>query len=211
MKNVEIISTRKYKAGYEVRTEKYPDYDNMIMKVAYNQNGDYIGDSKTAHRLVVRRGIIPELARPDNRVCSIGFCEKEQKWYGWSHRAMFGFGVGSTVKREDCAFTADNPEDMIEDYANFFADISPEHGEEKRNECFIAADRSGIYINHMGYVLPVMNSIDELKSALDGKADLKTERVLNGLTFRPCGKGEWTAQTLEEAKQMAIDFADGVS
>lgn len=24
----------------------------------------------------------------------IGFSEKEQKWYGWSHRAIIGFGIG---------------------------------------------------------------------------------------------------------------------
>ena len=26
-----------------------------------------------------------------------------------------------------------------------------------------------------------------------------------------CGRGEWTAKTLEDAKEMAKDFADGVS
>lgn len=25
---------------------------------------------------------------------AIGFSEKEQKWYGWSHRAIYGFGIG---------------------------------------------------------------------------------------------------------------------
>ena len=29
--------------------------------------------------------------------------------------------------------------------------------------------------------------------------------------FIPYGRGEWTAKTLEEAKEMAIDFAKGVS
>lgn len=35
---------------------------------------------------------------------SIAFSEKEGKWYGWSHRAIYGFGVGHTVK--------DNGDDM---------------------------------------------------------------------------------------------------
>lgn len=26
--------------------------------------------------------------------CGLGWSEKEQKWYGWSHRAIHGFGVG---------------------------------------------------------------------------------------------------------------------
>ncbi len=31
----------------------------------------------------------------------IGFAPKEQKWYGWSHRAIYGFKVGDTVKKGD--------------------------------------------------------------------------------------------------------------
>ena len=27
------------------------------------------------------------------------------KWYGWSHRAMYGFGIGDKVKKGDCAYT----------------------------------------------------------------------------------------------------------
>jgi hypothetical protein len=28
---------------------------------------------------------------------AIGFSEKEQKWYGWSHRAIHGFGSGDKI------------------------------------------------------------------------------------------------------------------
>ena len=27
--------------------------------------------------------------------CGLGWSEKEQKYYGWSHRAIYGFGIGS--------------------------------------------------------------------------------------------------------------------
>ena len=27
------------------------------------------------------------------------------KWYGWSHRATYGFGIGDKVKKGDCAYT----------------------------------------------------------------------------------------------------------
>lgn len=30
---------------------------------------------------------------------TIGFSKKEQKWYGWSHRAIYGFGVGAEVEK----------------------------------------------------------------------------------------------------------------
>ena len=48
-----------------------------------------------------KRGIVPE----DHKL-SIGFCEQEQKWYGWSHRAIYGFGVGDVVKEGDCTATS---------------------------------------------------------------------------------------------------------
>ena len=36
-----------------------------------------------------------EIKRPnDIQKTPIGFSEKEQKWYGWSHRAFYGFKVG---------------------------------------------------------------------------------------------------------------------
>ena len=66
-------------------------------------SNDYIGTAEMATMLCDKRGIKPELAEPSNKVCSIGFCEKEQKWYGWSHRAIYGFGIGDVVKEGDCA------------------------------------------------------------------------------------------------------------
>ena len=101
--NVKVLKTRKYRAGYEVRTELVNvGGDKPIeMRSAYTPNGDYIGSPKIARYLVVKRGIKPEKAHPSDNVCSIGFCEKEQKWYGWSHRAIFGFGIGDTLFEEE--------------------------------------------------------------------------------------------------------------
>ena len=59
---------------------------------------------KWARRLA-KRGIRPQLRTAESTVCSIGYCERERKWYGWSHRAIFGFRVGSVVKKGHC--TAD--------------------------------------------------------------------------------------------------------
>ena len=73
---------------------------------------------------------------PGHKVQSIGFSEEEQKWYGWSHRAIYGFGVGSKVKKGDCAYngkewTAKNLEDakkMAIDFAEAVSE-SYEHSE----------------------------------------------------------------------------------
>lgn len=114
----EVLSTRKYKVGYVVHTEKITmdDCPDVIMKSAYTPDGAYIGNSVWAHRLFNKYGVVPEVSPHSIRqmddpndanggkgpTCSIGFCEKEEKWYGWSHRAMYGFGIGDTVKDGDC-------------------------------------------------------------------------------------------------------------
>lgn len=97
-----ILSVRHYKAGYEVREERVQvgEDDTVTMKSAYTPDGHYIGDSKRAHRLIVKRGIKPELA-PGCTVCSIGFCEKDQRWAGWSHRALCSFGIGDRIFEQE--------------------------------------------------------------------------------------------------------------
>jgi hypothetical protein len=135
MKVLQVMRVRRYRCGYEVRTElvESPCKEDapLEMQIAYTPNGDYIGSPVRASRLVRDRGIQPQLSSPDNSVCSIGYSVKDGKWYGWSHRAIYGFRVGSTCKKGNCHYT-------------------PE-------------------------------------------------------------KGAWTAKTMADAKQMAIDFANGVS
>ena len=130
-----ILNIRFYKIGYEVREEvvdgKEFGCDDFTIKSSYNYNGDYIGDTKTAYRLCVKRGILPQKRTIKSNVCSIGYSQKDGKWYGWSHRAIFGFKIGSKCKKGHCHYTK--------------------------------------------------------------------------------SKGEWVAKTIEDAKQMAMDFSEGVS
>jgi len=71
---------------------------DMVMKTCYTEKGEPIGDYHTA-RLLVKRGIKPEFVEPGRKICSVGFCEKDGKWYGWSHRAMYGFKEGDVSKK----------------------------------------------------------------------------------------------------------------
>ena len=97
----EVLRVRRYKAGYEVRAELIDGSefgcDDFEMKSAYTPDGLYIGNGVWAYRLCKKRGIRPELRTPDSNVCSIGFCEREQKWAGWSHRAICYFGIGDKI------------------------------------------------------------------------------------------------------------------
>ncbi len=128
---MQVVKVRRYKVGYEIRTEQLTEGDcgvpgGMMMKNAYTiPEGYYIGSSKWAHSLIVKRGIKPQprlrTEGSSGKVCSIGFCEREQKWYGWSHRAIFGFGIGDAVKQGDCTaspgctdeWLAEHPEDDL--------------------------------------------------------------------------------------------------
>ncbi len=101
-----ILATRNYKVGYKVVTKlvdgkPYKCKDFKITQ-AFTPDDKYIGSPKMANLLVKKKGITPEIAdRRSHEVCSIGK-STDGKWYGWSHRAIYGFKVGSTVKSGDC-------------------------------------------------------------------------------------------------------------
>ena len=113
-----IKKTGKYKVfseDWEVNKCDGP----MKMISYYNHNDVYIGMEKEAKYLCDERGIFPEKIDIDHSTCSIGFNKEEQKWYGWSHRAIFGFGIGHVTKKGDCQtesgwteeFLINNPEE----------------------------------------------------------------------------------------------------
>lgn len=102
----EVLKTESHD-GYNLRRERLsgpehglPEGDSFVMVSAFTPAGDYIGDEADAESLVARRGIAPELANPRAGVCSVGFCIRDQKWYGWSHRAICGFGIGDQLYEE---------------------------------------------------------------------------------------------------------------
>jgi hypothetical protein len=157
-------------------------------------------------RFLAEREITEELTH------GVGFSPLDSKWYGWSHRAIYGFKVGSTCKKGDCHYTPKTPEDLIDEHANFFLDISQESVDRHRTECHILDDRSGIRILHTPVVIPLANSIDDLVDALDGEVSaLESIDIMDGFSVIECGRGEWVAKTMDDAKQMAVDFNRGVS
>jgi hypothetical protein len=194
----EVLNVRRYKAGYEVREELRDgsDYggEDFIKKVAYTPDGHYIGNSVWAYRLCKKRGIAPELRTPNSNVCSIGFCEQEQKWYGWSHRAIWGFGIGDTVKKGDCGYVPANPQELFDELIEWYHDAENltivSDGVQARSEIF--------------ELIPVDKDNPEGELVSGASAGF-TEHVFK------TGRGEWTAVTLEDCRQMACDFAEGVS
>ena len=76
---------------YVVRKEEFSDS-------AYSLDGLYLGDPKFADILYRKYGIESFFGkRGKSGVASIGFSLKNQKWYGWSHRAIAGFAIGDKL------------------------------------------------------------------------------------------------------------------
>lgn len=192
-----VISVEK-RNGYELRTERvsggiFGCKDFEIVS-AYSPDGTYIGSPENAKHLVDKMGIAPEKARSDHKVCSIGFCANENKWYGWSHRAIYGFGVGSHVKPGDCAYKPRNFSEFVETVKRWYAD-------DMYSNLKLEVDE-GVKVKVVYDIIP---KGEDASKAYHHTEEIYPERWIG------YGRGEWTAKTLEDAKQMAIDFAEGVS
>lgn len=100
----EISRTDVPKYGYYMKKEElsYPGQKPFTMDTCMTIEGNYyIGPENFAKMLTQKRELTKlQPSSKDSNVVSIGFNEKEQKWYGWSHRAMFGFGIGDKIFKE---------------------------------------------------------------------------------------------------------------
>ncbi len=122
----------------------------------------------------------------------IGFNPNEQKWYGWSHRAIFGFGVGDECKKGDCSYRPVDKDDFLDDMIRFWSgdnhvNVTGEHKD------------GGVYIE---WEYDHLTPNQKIRGTISGShSDYPDEY----------GKGEWVVKTLADARQMAIDFSSGVS
>jgi hypothetical protein len=169
-----------------------PDHIVSYSKV----DGGYVGGQDFA-AVLEDNGICPQRRTLSHNVCSIGYNHIEKKWYGWSHRAIYGFAVGSAVSRGDCGYVPTDWDDLIDDAVRFWTED-----------------------NHVG-VVGVRAEDDQGRNCVRVEwrfsDDIPNEKLRNTVQssnmYPPdsWGRGEWTAETEADAKQMACDFAEGVS
>lgn len=123
---------------------------------------------------------------------NIGFNPDEQKWYGWSHRAYYGFGVGSECKRGHIHYRPVDKDDFLQDMIRFWSDDDHINvtGEHRDDGVYIKWERSQSIENQ------------KLRGTITGN-----------LSHYPSeyGRGEWIARTLFDARQMAVDFANNIA
>ena len=103
---------------YEIRIESNKMFDEeepVLMHSVYATNGGYVGRVEDA-AFYFEKGIMPELSPLNQHVCSIGKSNIDGKWYGWSHRAIFGFEIGDTVKEGDCTASSGWTEEYLKEH-----------------------------------------------------------------------------------------------
>lgn len=126
----------------------------------------------------------------------VGFSPKENKWYGWSHRAIYGFTIGSTCKKGNVHYIASNLKEMEEDAIRFYQN---EYYKNVRSEGVVEEGGDKYFQIKWEYTDDTPNK--KVKGTTGGAKSYIGE----------FGRGEWTAKTMEDAKQMAIDFCRNIS
>lgn len=182
-----------------------PDDDG---KVYYSKvDGSYLTRVGMEQDLnfLFKRGITEQIqdGYGEPTTCCIGFNPIEQKWYGWSHRAIYGFGIGSECKKGDCGYAPSNQDEFIEKVYTFWEDKEYSIGDE-RTEVGLGKDHDGNDVMGVYFKYTYNDKVPNKKL-------IGTEFVYFSFFPKKWGRGEWTAKTIEDAKQMAIEFARSIS
>jgi hypothetical protein len=101
------------KKHFDIRWEKTPHGEEYWYSVYSKIDGGYVGTPEGAYRYYQMGLRDIQKAHSKHKVCSIGRKPKEDKWYGWSHRAMYGFKIGDKVKEGDCCASSGWTEEYL--------------------------------------------------------------------------------------------------
>lgn len=217
--NVEILneSVLPHFTLREESIQRGPDPATVLV-VAYTncENHFYLGDRKTAKYIVEDLGITEQLQPvPGGKTVAVGFNPETQQWFGWSHRACASFGIGTEVSKGSCGFVPSNREEFEESCKEFW-DI----GKKQEMQPGLFRTREFVEFQHdvidrevsTFEAIAVLRFADVYDPAPPATVDPKASPIRDMPVMYPrlWGRGEWKAETLEDAKQMAIDFANGV-
>ena len=210
MTNEEWLEQVAYKAKQMIDDTECDVYlskfdDSYITHVGMENDISYLA----------QREIIEELTH------GVGFSPKDGKWYGWSHRAIYGFEIGSTCKEGDCHYQPRNKDDFLTETVNFwdceyYDNIYGKHTEKELIEYEYTEDEDNGKLSvakeiHTGK----FNKGVEVTWAYNNTVPNVSLRGTQGSNFSPYpdtwGRGEWVAKTMEDAKKMAQEFNEGVS
>ncbi len=179
-----------------------------LVRVAYVAPSDIEGDDWKVYKSTFDGSYITRIGMEDSikfladkeiteqLTHGVGYSPKNKKWYGWSHRAVHGFEMGSICKKGDIHYIGANMADLREDAIRFW---QGENRADVRCEGVIEKDGKSYFDIKWDYKKSVPN--EELRGAIGGRLHY----------IKAPGRGEWTAVSMTDARQMAVDFNENVS
>jgi len=181
-----ILFHRHYPGYFFIRMRVGSDLGKDYERVMCfsDESGVYIGDARIA-RLLCKKLKLRKIqkSRPSDSIASIGFQPGSKKWYGWSHRAICGFGIGDKLYNEKFKLSSISKDDPLfhkyDKARNEYKKALDAHKKELASK-----DESQLVSNHE----PVVEEFVPF--------------ILHGTK---------TIETLDEAKTAAINFASSVS
>lgn len=128
----------------------------------------------------------------------VGYSPTNKQWYGWSQIAIYGFAIdgftiGSKVVKGDCAYKPDNLDNFVSSSLDFWH--SSYHVYTKLRS-----------ISPTEIVIEWLYNDSVPNKSLRGTIDCVQIDIPE-----KWGRGEWIAETMEDAREMAIAFAEGVA
>jgi hypothetical protein len=88
-------------ANFEKKNENFAgeDQECYVSKIdgAFMTFLPLVDDIKALFKKGITEQIQNRKGQPST--CNIGFNPEDKKWFGWSHRAICGFGIGHVVKK----------------------------------------------------------------------------------------------------------------
>lgn len=204
---------KNHKTILEVSPCKGTEYVEVLEKISgikepvrwyYTNTGYYIGTKSDVNALYTTLKLTQVQGNSIGRSACIGFQESSQKWFGWSHRARYGFGIGSKITKECCGYFPNNKKSFIEHIIDGFIIDDMENSPYK-----IILDENSVKGRKGIRVYYFYNDNNKIHN----QNRMQNVRPYTHFYEYPqiWGKGEWEAKTLEDAKQMALDFANAVS
>lgn len=118
-------------------------------------------------------------------------------WYAWDNNNLHKFAVGTVVTKGNVAFRPSNKEDFVERTVNFWKTPIA-------NGVCIYSDVYAKDITDEGFKVVCRWSLDPSVVVIKFFRGKETEHEY--LFPESFGKGEWTAETMEDARAMAEDF-----
>ena len=144
---------------------------------------------------------------PECKNISIGFDKKTNKWCGWTHRGIACYGIGDKVTEDDIAYRPDSSSALMARIRKTYSELY--------NVPISCMDR----VSYKDYIEVILNEkinpFDPIPSSKFGVSVCFEFKGSKMNRFHPYpdrwGKGEWTALSMDDAKQMACDAVIGLA